>query len=230
MSDTTQGEVKVLDDTLVAEYLRRNPEFFLAQNELLADLKIPHARGTSVSLVERQMAVLRERGIDMQARLTELLDVARENDRLFALTRELTLQLLEAQSLEALVATLEDSLKQKFQVECVGLVFFAAQPLAVGRTKTLAHAQEQIAGLLVGKPVCGALREAELEFLFGQAQAQRIESAAVISIEHQEKLGVLALGSESPHQYSSTVDTLFLSYIAHVLARLLPALLTRTAS
>ena len=41
-----QGEIKVLDDALVADYLRRHPEFFLNQDELLADLRIPHARGS----------------------------------------------------------------------------------------------------------------------------------------------------------------------------------------
>lgn len=224
MTDT-QGEVKILDDALVADYLRRHPDFFLAQDDLLADLKIPHARGTSVSLVERQMSILRERGLDMRTRLTQLLDVARENDRLFELTRVLTMQLLEADSLETLVAALEDCLKQNFKVEFIGLVFFAEQPLAVGRTESLANAEEKISGLLVGTPVCGALRETELQFLFGEQQAQRIQSAAVISIAHKEKLGVLALGSENPQQYSSAVDTLFLAYIAQVVARLLPDLL-----
>lgn len=227
MTDT-QGEVKILDDALVADYLRRHPNFFLAQDDLLADLKIPHARGTSVSLVERQMAVLRQRGLDMRSRLTQLLEVARDNDRLFQLTRDLTLQLLEADSLEALVAALEDSLKQKFKVEFVGLVFFAQEPLAVGRTENLADAQKKISGLLVGIPVCGALRESELQFLFGEQQAQSIQSAAVISIAHKEKLGVLALGSENPQQYSNAVDTLFLDYIAQVVARLLPTLLAST--
>lgn len=217
-----QGEVKILDDTLVADYLRRHPEFFLTQEELLAELKIPHARGSSVSLVERQMSVLRQRGLDMREKVGRLLEIARENDRMFELTRNLTLQLLEAENLETLVATLEDNLRQKFRVPYVGLVFFTGQPLPVGRTASLAEAQAQIGNLLAEPGICGVFRQTELEFLFGREQAAQIASAAVMSIQHGKKMGVLALGSEESTRYSSSVDTLFLGYVAQVMARLLP--------
>lgn len=44
-------------------------------------------------------------------------------------------------------------------------------------------------------------------------------------LEHQGLQGVLAVGSSDPQHYSHSVDTLFLSYLADVLARLLPAML-----
>ena len=123
-------EIRVLDDELVADYLRRHPEFFLTQDELLADLRIPHSRGSSVSLVERQLAVLRERSLDMHQRLNQLLEVARNNDRLFDSTRQLTLKLLEADSLATLVAALEDGLRERFQVVILSDTFYEfSQPL-----------------------------------------------------------------------------------------------------
>lgn len=225
-----QGEIKVLDDALVADYLRRHPEFFLNQDELLADLRIPHARGSSVSLVERQMAVLRQKGVDMRAKLARLLDVARENDRMFELTRELTLQLLEADTLEGLVAALEDNLRDKFRVPYVGLVFFREEPMSVARTRTLQEAREHIPTLLTDESMGGALRPHELAFLFGEQQAQHIQSAAVMKIEFSGVLGVLALGSEDSTRYGSSVDTLFLGYVAQVLARLLPDYISSSES
>ena len=77
----------------VVAYLKDHPAFFIDQDDLLAQLRIPHLRGSSISLVERQVAVLRERNIDMRNRLTHLMDVARDNDRLFEKTRRLVMKM-----------------------------------------------------------------------------------------------------------------------------------------
>ncbi len=224
MTNSAQADVKVLDDELVASYLKRNPDFFLNQDELLSNLRIPHARGSSISLVERQLAVLRQRGMDLQERLQRMLEVARENDRLFALTRELTLQLLETTSVTELIATLEDSLRQRFQVEYVGLVLFAEQSYDVGRWVRLDEAKKKISSCLGAEPVCGVLRDSELEFLFGGEQAQQVGSVAVASLSYQGLRGVLALGSNDSNRYGNTVDTIFLEYLVQVIGRLLATL------
>ena len=44
----------------VADFLRRHPAFFVEHDELLADLIVPHEAGHAVSLVERQVKLLRE--------------------------------------------------------------------------------------------------------------------------------------------------------------------------
>ena len=46
------------------------------------------------------MKILRERNIEMRHRLSHLMDVARDNDRLFDKTRRLILALMDATSLE----------------------------------------------------------------------------------------------------------------------------------
>ncbi len=219
-----QGTVRVLDDELVADYLRRNPDFFLQQDELLASLRIPHARGSTVSLVERQMEVLRKRGMDLRTRLSRLLEIARDNDRLFAQTRKLTLDMLQADSLESLVAVLHDGLRHEFRIPFVSLIFIAEQQVPVGRSEPLSVLQQQVPGLLGSEPLCGVLRDNELEFLFGGQDAPQIRSAAVVNIEYRRKLALLALGSRDAREYDSGVDTLFLDYIAQVVARLLPAI------
>lgn len=219
-----QGTVRVLDDELVADYLRRNPDFFLQQDDLLASLRIPHARGSTVSLVERQMEVLRKRGMDLRTRLSRLLEIARDNDRLFAQTRKLTLDMLQADSLESLVAVLHDGLRHEFRIPFVSLIFIAEQQVPVGRSEPLSVLQQQVPGLLGSEPLCGVLRDNELEFLFGGQDAPQIRSAAVVNIEYRRKLALLALGSRDAREYDSGVDTLFLDYIAQVVARLLPAI------
>ena len=45
----------------LAAFLRSNPDFFLRNGDLLANLRLPHISGGAISLVERQIEVLREK-------------------------------------------------------------------------------------------------------------------------------------------------------------------------
>ena len=69
------------EEESIAAYLQRNPEFFERHQALLARLQLPHARGGStISLVERQIEVLREKQAALESKLAELVHVARAND------------------------------------------------------------------------------------------------------------------------------------------------------
>ncbi|WP_287031209.1 DUF484 family protein [Pseudomonas sp. UBA6310] len=222
MSEKTQ-EPPVLDAAAVAAYLREHPEFFVDFEELIPELRIPHSRGEAVSLVERQVKLLRERNIEMRHRLSQLMDVARDNDRLFDKTRRLVLDLLDAGSLEEVVSAVEDSLRHEFQVPFVSLILFSETPLGVGRSVSVAEAHQAVGGLLSGsKTLCGVLRSHELAFLFGDEDREKVGSAAVVALNHQGLHGLLAVGSPDPQHYKSSLGTLFLSYLGEVLSRVLP--------
>ena len=206
----------------IIAFLLDHPDFFAEHDELLVSMRIPHQRGDTVSLVERQLKLLRERNIEMRHRLSQLMDVARDNDRLFDKTRRLNLALMDATSLEEIVIAVEDSLRQEFQVPFVSLILFSDNAMPVGRWVTTAEAQKAIGGLIGEKTVCGALREHELAFLFGAEQSKEVGSTAIVTLNHLGLHGVLAIGSRDPQHYKSSVGTLFLNYIADVLGRLLP--------
>ena len=87
--------VEVTED-MVREYLVDNGDFLQRNPDLMDHLHINHASGSAVSLVEKQVSVLRERNIDMRRRLNSLTSNARDNDALYGQTRALVLQLLEA--------------------------------------------------------------------------------------------------------------------------------------
>lgn len=227
MTDKRQDPPQPLDAEAVAAYLRAHPEFFVDHDELLPELRIPHQRGEAVSLVERQVKLLRERNIEMRHRLSQLMDVARDNDRLFDKTRRLVLDLLDAVSLEEVVSAVEDSLRHEFQVPFVSLILFNETPMPVGRWVSSAEAHQAIGGLLAGgKTICGVLRSHELAFLFGEEERENVGSAAVVALTYQGLHGVLAIGSPDPQHYKSSLGTLFLGYIAEVLARVLPRFAT----
>ena len=209
----------------VAQYLLENPDFFTYNEALLAELTLPHASGKAVSLLERQVSVLRKRNMDMRHRLTQLLETARNNDRLFSKTQKLVLKLLEASHLDDIVAAIDDSFYNEFHVETNCLTLFA-QPdqLAVGSARVipLYDAKQSIPGVIKStRAVCGVLRDSEVQFLFPRSY-QQVGSAAVVPLYNNGPLGVLAIGNEDPQHYRSSMGTVFFGYVGDVLNRVLP--------
>lgn len=219
------GENKLSAD-LVAEYLKHHPEFFQARDDLLLTLELTHpGSGSAVSLLERQVSLLRERNVDMRQRLAGLVDNARSNDRLFEQTRQLVLALLETQTLDEISDTFERGLTEDFGVDFAALTFFGNPQRhrnIRARIVPVADARRQIDGLLkTNRAVCGTLRAEEVAFLF-PASAAEVGSAAVVPLQSGHALGMLAIGARDPEYFRSSMGTLFLGYIAEVLNRLLP--------
>lgn len=217
MSDTP------LDEETVAAYLRQHPEFFQHHEELLTEITVPHESGEAISLIERQVAVLRERNIELRNRLHKLLDVARENDQLFEKARALILALLETSSLPQLTSSLSNGLRERFNSEYVSLLLFDVSDEALGAAQAVSFndAQERVPSLIKNRrALAGQLRKDEREFLFGDG-AEHVASCAVIPVVQERTLGLLAIGSSDPEHFKSSMDTLFITHIGDVLARLL---------
>lgn len=209
----------------IAGYLRLHPDFFLKRPDLLTDIEVAHPTGGAVSLLERQVSILRERNMDMRHRLNSLLDNARTNDRLFEQTKQLVLHLLEAQTLDQIVDTFVNSLQHDFQIDFATMVLIGNPNAHRGvraRVVSLDDARAQIDSLLKSsKAVCGVLRPEEVRFLFPDHNRQ-VGSAAVVPLSYGNPLGVLAIASTDANYFRSSMGTLFLGYIAEVLNRLLP--------
>lgn len=218
------SEGKQLTDTDIIEYLADNPDFFVGRDQLLADMQIPHNSGQATSLIERQLAIYRERNVEMRHRLSDLLENARRNDSLFAKTRRLILSIAQANSLQDIQGALDDSLKQDFAVDHWALVHFSDQELEHPLTSICSEEQQrQITRLFKGhRAICGQLTDESTALLFNEETgAQSIASAQV---RNTQNLGVLTIGSNDANFYRSSMDTLFLDYIADMLAIRLPQL------
>jgi uncharacterized protein len=206
----------------VARYLRNHPGFFLRHEDLLADLKLSHNTGKAVSLLERQVEILRERNREVRQRLNALLENAQRNDRLFDKTRQLVLALLEAGSAEALAEAFDRHLREQFELDLTAFIVFHPPQRQGGRRlrqRARDEAEARIGGLLRSqKAICGVLRPEENEFLFGEQAG----SAAVVPLQGKQPLGVIAIASRDPQYFRSSMDTLFLSYLADIIVRLLP--------
>ena len=85
---STQPERQFVEDELseetVCDYLQSHPDFFERNSKLLSLLRLPHETGGTVSLVERQVSMLRQKELKLERQLKELIEVARDNDLLLA--------------------------------------------------------------------------------------------------------------------------------------------------
>jgi len=220
-------EVKQDDPTIkiVREFLRDNPTFLDNHQDILESMDLPHHSGNAVSLVERQVSVMRDRNTEIRARLDNILATAQDNDQLFEKTKQLVLKLLEAKNLSTLVEAVHESLGKDYQIEFYSLTLFGTQealPKTMARVVQVEQANEQIGTLLsANRIVCGVLREEEMTFLFGDNGAQ-VGSAASIPLCYDNLYGILAVGNADPNFYTGSMGTLFLSYIGEVLSRLIP--------
>ena len=222
----TQVEQKAdSKEKMVREFLRDNPRFLDENTDILECLVLPHNSGNAVSLVERQVGVLRDRNKEMRARLDNMLQTAHDNDLLFEKTKRLVLNLLEAKNLSALIEAVYDSLGKDYGIEFYGLTLLGDEqklPRTMARVATMEKANERIGTLLgANRAVCGILREDEMTFLFGE-RGRNVGSVAAVPLRYDNLYGILAVGNSDPNFYKSSMGTLFLSYIAEILNRVIP--------
>src|SRR3954471_4742984 len=103
------------DEERIERYLALNPDFFERHQQLLARMRLPHMRtGSTVSLVERQVEVLRDQKTDADRRLADFVAVARANDHLSERIHRFTRRMLRAGTAAAALTALEASLREDF--------------------------------------------------------------------------------------------------------------------
>ncbi|HEV2321098.1 MAG TPA: DUF484 family protein [Gammaproteobacteria bacterium] len=227
----TKGE-SVLPDDSVVDYLLSHPEFFEAHAELLSKLRIPHPTGSAVSLIERQVEVLRQQHRQLERKLVDLIEVARTNDTLIERIHRLALALLEGGNLPDRLYALQEELRERFGADEVSifLLYAGPQDADAGPARWLATGDsglDQFRELLKsGKPHVGRLRPPQLEFLFGE-QAERIASAALVPLGDKGSLGLLAVGSHDLERFSPTLGTAFLTRISELVTAVLHPLMPK---
>src|SRR5215510_12734347 len=96
------------EEESVARYLQHNPDFFERHQPLLARLRLPHARtGSTISLVERQVEVLREKTANVEQKLADFVKVARANDTIADKLHKFTRRIVRARTRADVLAQVE---------------------------------------------------------------------------------------------------------------------------
>lgn len=208
-----QDRAAAVDETLsesdVAAYLRSCPDFFERHTPLLLRLKLPHQSGTStISLVERQVSMLRQRNGDLERQLKDLVAVAKANNELIENIHELSLQFLSLDGLEDKLERLESSLRENFAAERAQLVLFRDADRQwierPGFVRLFDRGDPVLRPfttfLRTGRPRCGAMRDRQKSLLF-ERDADAVVSAAMVPIGENAKLGFLVIASGDADQF-----------------------------
>ncbi|BBB28226.1 DUF484 family protein [Neptunomonas japonica] len=219
-SENQQVQATEFNENDVADYLAKNPDFFMRHKPLLEVMSVPHETGRAISLIERQTSLLRDRNQKLTIHLSDLIDIARHNDSQFEKTKRMVLALLDSATLDDVAVALEESLCRDFYGDETSLVLFSDNPLNVNNLKILPRDTAGVIEPLMktNMPTCGQLSLIENRFLF-EDDAVKVQSAAVIPLVKGETIGLLAIGSYDPYYFQSSQGTLFLSYVGEVLSR-----------
>jgi len=219
------------DAEAVARFLRSHPSFLEDHPDLLSGLQVSHqAGGRTVSLVERQVDVLRQRYKALELRLAELLRHGEEHDAISGKLQRWLRPLLAVRDPLELPDRITAGLRESFTVPQVALRVWSLPAPTPARdwaqavdAATMAWADAHTV------PVCGPRGEdaAARWFDDGGASTRSMARIALRVGANPHAFGLLVLGSADVNRFDPSMGTAFLERIAEItsaaLSRLLPA-------
>lgn len=200
----------------IAEYLRKHPLFLKDFPELAMSLSMPREHGPASSLASYQVDVLRSKNRALETRLTELIEIAEDNEQLMVRVHSLTMGLLRSDSLIESIRSVVAGLIEDFDTDLVRVLLLRergdlpeADWLLVesGGIQALPAFAEFLARV---DPMVGRLAQDKLVHLFGE-HAPNVQSAALMRLG---EYGMLAIGSLDGNRFHPGMGSVFLKLIA----------------
>lgn len=221
---------EALTDQQVEAYLQAHPDFFQHHLSLLERMQIPHPSGNAVSLIAKQLEIFRVKHQEQENQLTALIEIARENDASFGRMHELTLAMLEANSLEDVVANLSEVLAECFLTDFVAVKIireYADSPIGQLFVSPGDEGLKLFSVEMSGElPKCGRPTLAQAKFLFGDI-APEVKSCAIIPMMYTQLEGLLAIGSRDEGRFHYSLGSLFLTQMGEIVGTRLISLMQR---
>lgn len=233
----------------VLKYLATNPDFFVNNQDILPRLRIPHESGKAVSLIERQVSVLRGKCGTLENSLRDLIAVARENENLHQRLHGLIQEIISATTLEDIVALTRNSLQENFNADQVHILLVGTKPKRTPAKKTaskttakvatkkaprsrkpkslegvtlLAHNDKRLAlfaELFEGRETVCGLPSAEHLDCLVGGDCASIASTAMIPLIHERELGIVLLTSKDESRFAAGKGVMFLNQLGELLSR-----------
>jgi uncharacterized protein YigA (DUF484 family) len=218
-----------LESKQVESYLQQHPEFFHEHLELLEDISIPHPSGRAVSLISKQLELFRLRHHEMETQLNALIEIARDNDNSANKMHELTLAVLEADSLEVAIGNLNVVLAECFLTDffTVKIITDVKHDMAIANLfidpdcEDLVHFNKELTS---NQAFCGRPTLAQAKFLFAN-NALEVQSCAIIPMAFTEIEALLAIGSRDADKFHYSMGHLFLTQMSEIIGTRFAALL-----
>ena len=201
----------------VKHFLSSHPQFFHEHHDLLEVLAIPHTQKGTVSLLELQNEQLRDKLAKQKEELTDLIVLAKRNEHIYRVLTDLNVRLLDCTTLASLTHLLAATMKQH-----LGIASVALHPLIGPYALTELQQRSILEKRFIKSDFFfGRLSAHERKTLYGE---QAADSSALMLIGEQERIAILAIGSDNPNHFTPNLGTLLLKQLQQVLCRVLPPL------
>ena len=213
MSEKTRSMTEI-----VAKYLGKYPDFLIRHPEVLESIELPHESGGAVSLIEKQVKLLRDKNSKLSKQLNQLVSVASDNEQLMSRLHHLTLELMIIDDLGLFFDRLILSMKSEFNADIINVSLIDREidthedtPVFLVRRDD-PDIQLFQSTMDKGETTCGRLSDHKLQFLFG-SRSQWVQSTALVPLGED---GLMAIGSSDPARFYPGMGTLFLDLLASV--------------
>lgn len=229
-----QVQINPLTAHHVSEYLTHHPHFFEQHASLLTEIFLPSPHGNgAISLTERQQLAQRDKIRVLEAKLSQLIDFAEENDITSIKVHNLGARLLinhsENIDFVTLQQTIADSLQQDFTVAQIQLQLWAeSKEAALMQNPAFIPTDESVIQWVsaLSAPFCGT--KPALVFT---STPEHLKSFAFIPLAKTTHLnpldkqvfGVLILSSENQQRFSAGMGTMYLERIGEIVGAALLA-------
>lgn len=202
----------------VVNYLKQHPEFFEEYADFLATIFIPHPHGgRAISIGERQILTLREKGKQLETKLRELLEFGEENDAIGEKLHALTQGFLAARDIEATIRELYRNLRDDFAVPHAVLRLWNEGEHPPLPEYAAVSAESRDFAQSLAHPYCTAHAMVDTASWFGE-QAPLLRSFAYVAIKRDRAIGLLAMASEDPQRFYPDMGTLYLKRLGELTA------------
>ena len=212
---------KSLNEKEVEQFLLLNPDFLSKNSHILNALEIVHETGGAVSLIQKQVELLRENYNSTSNNLLGLIEIAKNNENIFLRTKDLILDLILCKNAVDIISLTERRFEGKFQADKCKLIFFRENTnLPKGRVVDPKEAHGVFGKKYNAVDIyCGPVNKKESDYIFKKKSG--ILECVLVPLKSPDCPGLLALGSKKEGVYSKDYDSMFLEFIAQVLANLI---------
>ena len=208
----------------VEHYLRNHRDFFVHSPGLIETLAIPHETGEAVSLVERQVTILRDKIRELEKKLDRFIAIAGENEKASRRLHNLALKVMPINGFDESLAGICEQLHAEFPGTFVRIRLLDALPATVVPDCAAMEASLRGSGLvqeLFSDRHQGVvfLNETQIDAVFQPGPAgQTVHSAASVVLKNSRHLGVMFLGSADACRYQRGIGTLFLECLGEIVS------------
>lgn len=210
---TTENE---LSTEQVIEFLKANPDFFTTNADLLADLNFVHdTKGGAVSLIQRQVELLRTHLSQNRDRLVELARNAKHNESLLKRFQELCVALASAEDQNHTLNILQRTICLDFGLSLLKVVVIENTWQDAGEQIIELSQQDfrEFSNSIYNIPIYLGKTPPKLREGVLAAKNELARSIALIKIKYGDSEGYILVGSKDENHFQNDMGTEFVTFI-----------------